>query len=66
MGFSSIYAINLSLDIDDDGDGIPDVEDNCPHVFNPDQADGDGDGIGDGCTMFPIYVPQLPIFAQAP
>jgi YVTN family beta-propeller protein len=24
-------------------------DDNCPHDFNPDQADSDGDGIGDVC-----------------
>ncbi len=23
--------------------------DNCPHVFNPDQRDSDGDGVGDAC-----------------
>lgn len=34
---------------DSDGDGIPDEEDNCPDVANPDQADLDGDGIGDAC-----------------
>src|SRR5262249_10038234 len=32
-----------------DGDGIPDVLDNCPFVANPDQRDSDGDGIGDAC-----------------
>ncbi len=24
--------------------------DNCPQRYNPDQADGDGDGVGDACT----------------
>ena len=38
---------NLADDIDNDG--IPNVEDNCPLEFNPDQDDIDGDGIGDAC-----------------
>ena len=32
-----------------DGDIVPDALDNCPTVFNPDQADLDHDGIGDAC-----------------
>jgi hypothetical protein len=34
---------------DADGDGRPDLSDNCPSVFNPDQRDSDFDGIGDAC-----------------
>ena len=34
---------------DQDGDGIPDDQDNCPEVYNPDQVDFDKDGIGDVC-----------------
>lgn len=35
---------------DNDGDGIANVDDNCPSVANPDQTDSDGDGVGDACT----------------
>lgn len=34
---------------DADQDGIFDVSDNCPDTSNPDQADFDGDGLGDAC-----------------
>jgi len=35
--------------IDTDGDGVCDAHDNCPSVPNPDQADGDHDGVGRAC-----------------
>jgi hypothetical protein len=35
--------------LDDDGDGWPDLVDNCPLSWNPDQADADGNGLGDAC-----------------
>jgi DNA-binding beta-propeller fold protein YncE len=38
-----------SSSTDTDGDGVPDYQDNCPDVSNPDQADSDNDGEGDAC-----------------
>ena len=38
---------------DDDGDGIPSFEDNCPDDNNPSQADDDDDGFGDVCDNCP-------------
>ena len=43
-----IYGAAGVLD-DADFDGIPDGIDNCPLVFNPNQIDNDGDGIGNPC-----------------
>jgi hypothetical protein len=37
--------------VDSDGDGEPDLADNCPFDPNPDQADVDGDGMGDACDF---------------
>ncbi len=38
---------------DSDGDGVCDNQDNCKHVWNADQKDSDGDGIGDACDTDP-------------
>jgi hypothetical protein len=40
-------------DTDSDGDGYEDCIDNCPFVYNPDQADGNNNGIGDACENLP-------------
>jgi Concanavalin A-like lectin/glucanases superfamily/Thrombospondin type 3 repeat len=37
--------------VDTDGDGIADGNDNCPTASNSNQADVDGDGIGDACDV---------------
>lgn len=44
----------LELSPDTDGDGVTNLQDNCPLVANPDQADTDGqDGVGDACDNCP-------------
>jgi len=39
----------IDCGLDDDGDGIGSLCDNCPNHGNPDQTDTDGDGVGDAC-----------------
>ena len=48
-------------DVDEDGDGIMNENDNCPRVFNPPrpmdnghQPDRDRDGVGDACDQNPM------------
>lgn len=38
---------------DPDGDGVLTKEDNCPTIYNPDQADSDDDGVGNLCDCSP-------------
>ncbi len=45
----TIQAESLDEVFDTDGDGILDIDDNCPDVPNPEQEDADDDGIGDAC-----------------
>ncbi len=43
-------SFNVTVLLNDpDGDGLPDWDDNCPDIFNPDQIDSDSDGFGDSC-----------------
>ena len=45
------FTVNLSdIDnLDQDGDGVLDITDNCIYVQNPNQANMDGDAQGDAC-----------------
>jgi len=55
--FGELYFANLEsgalhhirFSADSDQDRLPDAGDNCPFAANRDQADGDGDGLGDAC-----------------
>lgn len=49
-----VYEIKLKFTKpDSDSDGIPNKEDNCPNLANPNQEDSDGDGLGDICDNCP-------------
>ncbi len=39
----------VRMGVDRDNDLVLDQNDNCPHIPNADQADGDNDGVGDAC-----------------
>jgi Tol biopolymer transport system component len=56
--------------VDTDGDGVPDIRDNCPLVYNPDQKDSDHDGVGDACddktcTTVPVTDPKASVAVLA-
>jgi Thrombospondin type 3 repeat/Putative metal-binding motif/von Willebrand factor type A domain len=40
---------DAAITADDDGDGVPNITDNCPDAENTEQADADRDNIGDAC-----------------
>lgn len=43
------YGVSITVDTDEDGDGIPDLTDNCIFAYNPSQQDSDHDGTGNAC-----------------
>ncbi|MEK6303908.1 MAG: PKD domain-containing protein [Acidobacteriota bacterium] len=54
---------DVARTVDADGDGIKNVDDNCPGVYNPDQKDSDGDGFGDACD--PDYEPDTSLKGES-
>ena len=49
--FNINFCVNGSILFDDDFDLVANQYDNCPLVPNQDQADSDGDGLGDLCDV---------------
>ncbi len=47
--FTYDHSPSYFITFDYDGDNVPDENDNCFKAANTDQADGDGDGLGDVC-----------------
>ena len=52
LGLDTTRAAKSTADFD--GDGVANVDDNCPTVANPDQADRDRDQLGDACDPCPL------------
>ena len=48
-GGTATSRITITVDGDRDDDGVPDLDDNCLVVPNSDQANNDGDTLGDLC-----------------
>ena len=51
---AGVHSIDTAGLPDTDGDGIPDVADDCPDVADPMQRDSDHDGVGDACQGGPL------------
>ncbi len=49
LGGEDIFLMTIDICDDPDCDWLCSLSDNCPDEYNPDQADVDGDGVGDVC-----------------
>jgi hypothetical protein len=50
---TEVVRVDAMVEPDDDGDGLPNVADNCPTIAN-DGHDVDDDGVGDACDNCPL------------
>lgn len=48
-----LYVLTPMSPPDEDGDGVPNADDNCPTISNAGQEDQDGDSLGDACDNCP-------------
>jgi hypothetical protein len=68
--YNGNWDVICGPDIDTDGDGAKDAYDNCPAVYNPDQVDSNGNGIGDACeslsTTSTVTTTVLPATTSVP
>jgi hypothetical protein len=52
---TTLYSQSITIGddgIDTDNDGVPDLLDNCPNIWNPDQLDFRNNGLGDVCDPY--------------
>ena len=61
-------AVDIGADeyVDADSDEIADYADNCPTIYNPDQADFDEDNIGDVCEIIKFSFDINQLHARTP
>jgi acetyltransferase-like isoleucine patch superfamily enzyme len=63
--FARRFVSSADSGADRDGDGVPDLQDNCPTVANSDQSDAAADGFGDACVSpDAILAPDLQLGAN--
>ncbi|UCE17294.1 MAG: VCBS repeat-containing protein [Gemmatimonadota bacterium] len=51
LWIQGVHLNPVTADVDEDG--VLDIDDNCPGVYNPGQEDSDDDGFGDACDNCP-------------
>lgn len=59
VGWPTSSSMRVYSCTDIDGDGLMDMEDNCPDIYNPNQDDADVDSVGDSCdNCLMVYNPD--------